>query len=88
MSETTARDKVLHAMLHNNPDLDTDDAEDLIDALIDSVSHELADEQRAMVNQQANVAAGELINHIDPHVPVENGGPAPRHQLGVGDHTA
>lgn len=29
-----------------------------------------------------------LINHIDPRVPSEEGGPAPRQQPGVGDDAA
>jgi len=82
------RDAVLHEMLHGNPDLDEQRAQDLIDALVDAVAHELADEQRAMIEQQGDVPASELIDHIDPHVPFEEGGPAPREQPGVGDDAA
>lgn len=84
----TARDKVLHEMLHGNPDLDTNQAEELIDALVDFVSHELAEEQRAMADHQNLPLVEPLINHIDPHVPFEEGGPAPRRQPGVGDDAA
>lgn len=95
MSDTNARDEVLRAMLQGNPKLDEEHAEDLIDNLLDSVAHELADEQRAMVahhgmplDSYGEVLVSGVINHIDPHVPFDKGGPAPRHQPGVGDDAA
>lgn len=95
MSETNVRDQVLHAMLHGNPDLDEQCAEDLVDALVDSVAHTLANEQRALVahhgmplDSYGEVLVQGLINHIDPHVPFEEGGPASRQQPGVGDDAA
>jgi len=89
------RDAVLHEMLHGNPDLNEQRAEDLIDAFVDSVAHELAEEQRAMVahhgmplDSYGEVLIVGLINHIDPKVPFQEGGPAPRDQPGVGDDAA
>ncbi|MEH0417835.1 hypothetical protein [Streptomyces sp. B21-083] len=41
------RDLVLREILRGNPGMTEERAEDLIDALVDSVSHELAEEQRA-----------------------------------------
>jgi hypothetical protein len=85
VSEPNARDLVLREILRGNPGMTEERAEDLIDALVDSVAHELADEQRAMVahhgmplDSYGEVLVCGLIDHIDPHVPFAEGGPARR----------
>ncbi len=82
MSEMNERDHILREMLHGNPALDEQRAEDLIDALVDSVAHTLADEQRAMVahhglplDSYGEVLIVGLTDHIDPKVPTSEGGP-------------
>jgi len=85
MTENTdgnPRANVVREILRGNPALDEQQAEDLIDALLDTAAHELANEQRAMaeahgvsLERDGRTAPGDLINHIDPQVPFAEGGP-------------
>ncbi|QCX81064.1 hypothetical protein C9F11_37405 [Streptomyces sp. YIM 121038] len=76
-----AHEAVLREMLRNNPDLDEQRADDLIEALLDEAAHLMAEEQRAMAKHHAvsldsggEVSMADLINWIDPRVPESEGG--------------